>query len=161
VAGGLNLYQFNGNDPVSYSDPFGLCVPMPLCLLAGAGAGGGTVAVGGAASTVSVGAVATVAIPAAIVVGVAVWANLPVHPVPTHQVPGALVQSDATAVAVPHASEMASAKDWIKRLIVAGGIYIGGGVPERAKHSDQDPATEQPAKPTEEKAERRPEESEP
>jgi RHS repeat-associated protein len=28
VAGGLNLYQFNGNDPVSYSDPFGLCPPQ-------------------------------------------------------------------------------------------------------------------------------------
>ncbi|MGH7930615.1 MAG: RHS repeat-associated core domain-containing protein [Candidatus Binatia bacterium] len=25
VAGGLNLYQFNGNDPVAYTDPFGLC----------------------------------------------------------------------------------------------------------------------------------------
>lgn len=24
VAGGLNLYQFNGNDPVSFGDPFGL-----------------------------------------------------------------------------------------------------------------------------------------
>jgi len=27
VAGGLNLYQFNGNNPVTYTDPFGLC-PM-------------------------------------------------------------------------------------------------------------------------------------
>jgi RHS repeat-associated protein len=25
VAGGLNLYQFNGNNPVAYTDPFGLC----------------------------------------------------------------------------------------------------------------------------------------
>jgi len=25
VAGGLNLYQFNGNNPAAYSDPFGLC----------------------------------------------------------------------------------------------------------------------------------------
>jgi uncharacterized protein RhaS with RHS repeats len=25
VAGGLNLYQFNGNNPVSHNDPFGLC----------------------------------------------------------------------------------------------------------------------------------------
>ncbi|HEU4647907.1 MAG TPA: RHS repeat-associated core domain-containing protein [Gemmatimonadales bacterium] len=25
VAGGINLYQFNGNNPVSYTDPFGLC----------------------------------------------------------------------------------------------------------------------------------------
>jgi RHS repeat-associated protein len=33
VAGGLNLYQFNGNDPVSFGDPFGLC---PFCFVAGA-----------------------------------------------------------------------------------------------------------------------------
>src|SRR5690606_17083501 len=25
VAGGLNLYQFNGNNPSSFTDPFGLC----------------------------------------------------------------------------------------------------------------------------------------
>jgi len=25
VAGGLNLYQFNGNNPVTFTDPFGLC----------------------------------------------------------------------------------------------------------------------------------------
>jgi hypothetical protein len=27
VAGGLNLYQFNGNDPVTFTDPFGFCPP--------------------------------------------------------------------------------------------------------------------------------------
>jgi len=25
LAGGVNLYQFNGNNPVAYTDPFGLC----------------------------------------------------------------------------------------------------------------------------------------
>ncbi len=30
VAGGTNLYQFNGNNPVAYTDPFGLC-PNPPC----------------------------------------------------------------------------------------------------------------------------------
>jgi RHS repeat-associated protein len=29
VAGGVNLYQFNGNNPIAYSDPFGLC---PWCI---------------------------------------------------------------------------------------------------------------------------------
>jgi RHS repeat-associated protein len=29
IAGGVNLYQFNGNNPASYTDPFGLC-PLPL-----------------------------------------------------------------------------------------------------------------------------------
>ena len=40
VAGGLNLYQFNGNNPVAYTDPFGLS-PCPPCfnpLKAGVGA---------------------------------------------------------------------------------------------------------------------------
>jgi RHS repeat-associated protein len=32
VAGGINLYQFNGNNPVTYTDPFGLC---PWCVVAG------------------------------------------------------------------------------------------------------------------------------
>jgi len=36
AAGGSNLYQFNGNNPVAYTDPFGLCVPplTPICLVA-------------------------------------------------------------------------------------------------------------------------------
>lgn len=25
IAGGINLYQFNGNNPVAFTDPFGLC----------------------------------------------------------------------------------------------------------------------------------------
>jgi RHS repeat-associated protein len=32
LAGGVNLYAYAGNDPVSYSDPFGLCTPMPWCM---------------------------------------------------------------------------------------------------------------------------------
>jgi RHS repeat-associated protein len=32
VAGGLNLYAFNGNNPAAYTDPFGLC---PWCIAAG------------------------------------------------------------------------------------------------------------------------------
>ena len=29
LAGGVNLYQFNGNNPVAYTDPFGLCPEPP------------------------------------------------------------------------------------------------------------------------------------
>jgi RHS repeat-associated protein len=39
-AGGINLYAYAGNDPVAYTDPFGLC---PWCRLALAGARGGAV----------------------------------------------------------------------------------------------------------------------
>lgn len=35
VAGGLNLYQFNGNNPAAYSDPFGFCTPWPDCMFQG------------------------------------------------------------------------------------------------------------------------------
>lgn len=33
LAGGVNLYAYAGNNPVSYGDPFGLCVPYPDCML--------------------------------------------------------------------------------------------------------------------------------
>ncbi|HET8655017.1 MAG TPA: PKD domain-containing protein [Longimicrobiaceae bacterium] len=32
LAGGLNLYGYAAGDPVNFSDPFGLCTPMPDCL---------------------------------------------------------------------------------------------------------------------------------
>lgn len=40
IAGGINLYQFNGNDPATYDDPYGLCPPLdandgPHCYTAG------------------------------------------------------------------------------------------------------------------------------
>jgi RHS repeat-associated protein len=39
MAGGVNLYQYNGNDPVAYADPFGLRPEVcPPCLIAGAAA---------------------------------------------------------------------------------------------------------------------------
>ena len=40
VAGGLNLYAFNGNNPVAYSDPFGLCPTCGPALIAGLAVGG-------------------------------------------------------------------------------------------------------------------------
>jgi RHS repeat-associated protein len=38
TAGGVNLYQFNGNNPLAYTDPFGLCDVKedPTCALANA-----------------------------------------------------------------------------------------------------------------------------
>jgi RHS repeat-associated protein len=39
IAGGLNVYGFAAGDPVSYSDPYGLCPPKLLCDLIGASAG--------------------------------------------------------------------------------------------------------------------------
>jgi RHS repeat-associated protein len=40
LAGGMNLYGFAGGDPVTYSDPFGLCpIPPQACVAAAAAAG--------------------------------------------------------------------------------------------------------------------------
>ncbi|WP_405282509.1 RHS repeat-associated core domain-containing protein [Gaopeijia maritima] len=41
IAGGSNLYGFANGDPINFSDPFGLCVPFPICTAAiGAATGG-------------------------------------------------------------------------------------------------------------------------
>jgi RHS repeat-associated protein len=40
LAGGVNLYAYAGNDPVSYSDPFGLCPTCLPALVAGVAVGG-------------------------------------------------------------------------------------------------------------------------
>lgn len=68
LAGGLNAYGFANGDPVNYSDPFGLCTPMPECLLALAGGGAISVdALPGLASALpSSAAVASVGVPIAI-----------------------------------------------------------------------------------------------
>ncbi|MBK6781269.1 MAG: hypothetical protein IPG75_17300 [Gemmatimonadetes bacterium] len=31
LAGGVNLYSYAGNNPIAFSDPFGLCPPEWLC----------------------------------------------------------------------------------------------------------------------------------
>jgi len=35
LAGGVNLYAYAGNNPVAFSDPFGLCAPKPECWFQG------------------------------------------------------------------------------------------------------------------------------
>lgn len=53
VAGGVNLFQYNGSNPTVFSDPFGLDPTCPYCTAAGVLVGG---AVGGLVGTVIAGA---------------------------------------------------------------------------------------------------------
>lgn len=62
----MNLYGYAAGDPVNNSDPFGLWVPMPWCLLALPGGGAIATSGGGAGSTVLGGALAGAAPGAAV-----------------------------------------------------------------------------------------------
>ncbi len=150
VGGGLNLFQFNGNDPVRNTDPFGLCpiekdgIPCTFTmagagLLAGGlggaviGATGGTFVVPGVGTVAGGGGGALVGGTAGVVVGGMVGAARDI--------------SSVTRVADGLVAEMASAGDWLRRILIAGAGWIGGGVPDRVKGSDNPPEFEEPAKP--------------
>ncbi|MFL5493647.1 MAG: RHS repeat-associated core domain-containing protein [Gemmatimonadales bacterium] len=73
VAGGLNLYQFNGNNPVAYTDPFGLspdndCCDVDEAVAIGSGVGATAGAVVALACAGSTGGVCAAGAPA--IVGV-------------------------------------------------------------------------------------------
>ena len=86
LAGGINAYGFGGGDPISYADPFGLCIPFPYCLVAAGesgaaiGAGIGTVIepVGGTAIGAVVGMVLGVGAALASTAGM-IWATKQMH----------------------------------------------------------------------------------
>nr|MCU0733050.1 RHS repeat-associated core domain-containing protein [Hyphomonas sp.] len=103
LAGGLNAYGFAAGDPLTYSDPFGLWPCPELCAgIAVAGGGALSSAVGGAGSlTAGISGAAAGPLVAAVGVGVAYWAGLPVKPTTIRQVKGAAALRDATAVTGP------------------------------------------------------------
>jgi RHS repeat-associated protein len=137
LAGGHNLYQFNGNNPVSYTDPFGLSKCPPNC---------GTIHAVGALAFGTLGAVQGAVLgipggPGGVVVGAAIGGGSGI-------VAGVAAGNVAEATAdAADSKEMATFGDYIRRLLVAGGIAIGEGVPDRTKGSENPPELEQPAKP--------------
>jgi RHS repeat-associated protein len=72
IAGGLNLYGFGGGDPVSYSDPYGLCpqevTGRPCTALHGIGTGAGAI-LGGVIGAGGGAVAGTVVLPVADTVG--------------------------------------------------------------------------------------------
>jgi RHS repeat-associated protein len=144
LAGGVNLYEYNGNDPNSFRDPFGLCNPPGSCVLAGIATGGALGAAVGvtvnSAAAIGTAGVSLIQAPASTAlttaVGAAIGGTL-----------GAVKEvADAAPSLVRHATvAMASLKTWAKRLFTGAAIYLGGGVPERAKHATEPPEVEQPA----------------
>jgi hypothetical protein len=53
-------------------------------------------------------------------------------------------------------AQMASAKDWLKRLIFAGAVGAAKGAPERSKWGDRPPEQEQTADQPKKPGEQRP-----
>ncbi len=144
IAGGLNLYGFANGDPVNFSDPFGLCpievdgIPCAVTYAAsGAGIGAGVAMVSTGVCAAGTFGVCGLASPGTVAGGAAAGGLI-----------GGLVGS-AIDNRETIAAGMASAKDWIKRLLVGGAIWIGGGAPPRTTVGEDPPKAEQPAKPKE------------
>ena len=76
LAGGLNVYGFNGGDPVNFSDPFGLTACC-LDLVAVGGAAGGVSSAGTMGAAVGAAAEAAPAVVLAVMVGVALRPAFP------------------------------------------------------------------------------------
>jgi RHS repeat-associated protein len=125
VAGGINLYQFNGNNPVSYSDPFGLCpiekTGVP-CTLTKAGTG----LVAGAVSGAVIGATGGSVVPGA---GTLAGAGSgAIAGGTTGLIAGAMVGAVEDAVSlggmiVQNERRAGRVKEWIASILIA----LGGG----------------------------------
>jgi len=110
VAGGINLYQYAGNNPATFTDPFGLCVPpiaLP-CPVVGASAMGGPLGI-------------------AVVVTLSVSVGVALLPATDGAPPGSIVQP---ADALPRRPEVAGqARQTLGKTIkgIITGILIGVG----------------------------------
>ena len=88
VAGGINLYSYNGNNPATFRDPFELCTPFPECTLQ-------AVADWGARQGGTIGAV---------VLNVAAGANAVSEAVGTDDLGAAVARGDAVGIGIGIAS---------------------------------------------------------
>jgi RHS repeat-associated protein len=149
LGGGLNVYGFNGGDPVNFSDPFGLC---PVGCPPGVQMQAAAVATGVAIFSES-SAGETVAATAGVALGLIAARGIPIPSrASSTQAAGvpAAASADATAVRqVPNdgTHEMATLGEWFRRLILAGGIAGGKGLPDRAKGGKNAPEIQLPTKP--------------
>jgi hypothetical protein len=142
IATGLNAYGFAEGDPVNFSDPYGLCplektgIPCAVSFAAaGTSIGGGIAAVSTGVCAAGTFGVCGLASPGTIATGGAVGGLI-----------GGLVGS-AVDNREAITFGMANAKDWIKRLVLGGSIWFGGGPPPRTTIGENPPRAEQPAKP--------------
>ena len=138
VAGGVNLYQFNGNNPATYTDPFGFC---PGCVLAAAALG----AAGSAeAATLALGTAAIVATS-----DKAIELNNAVAGAAATIVIAGALNTVEVAGAVIHEARSLKAK--AKEVIAAILIGLGGGKTDIEPQPPRPPTQEQKPKKKKEK----------
>jgi RHS repeat-associated protein len=142
VAGGLNLYQFNGNNPVSYVDPFGLspCDPPGSCQAKGVAIGSGIgVTLGG---IVALGCTATSGGVCGLGAG-AIITGFGTAGAAAGGLAGTILDNTdelGSAGTEVVNSVSSKAKEWVTAIL----ILLGGGKTDVEVRPDPRPAAEQP-----------------
>ncbi|MGH2610065.1 MAG: RHS repeat-associated core domain-containing protein, partial [Tepidiformaceae bacterium] len=145
IAGGVNLYQYAGNNPATFTDPFGLqgCDPPGSCMAkwvavgTGVGVGGGAAVAAGC--TVGSGGVCIAGAPAIVAGGAALGASV-----------GTLagsIEENATALAASASELGKQIRRTVVQAIVTIGLLLGVDLPKKPDPDKDKPPPPAPTAP--------------